>query len=408
MQQQTEISISDVLGFLRSNWKLYFACLILFVLAALGMTVVSPHYTASLTLKHNVQNRPAGALLATEDLYDGHFDLVTWRAIQEKLILIARQEADRSDNNSKLLSEMSSASWWAQHVAPVKSLTSDEAKELLGINAMIVGTNKPTEDSNAVQYLGRAIKESTRISGLAITFEADTPHKAIESTEAAADNIKNIAGVLRFTNYVAGLEKNILDSTSINNLEFSQLNRDLSHFKMRQKELERLHKAYPDAPRVLPEGDFRQEQSTKYLPLTNQLIANSLSIFDIENRISQITELNKQNELIAKFNARLQAVLSKTSTYSVLYQEMAAIQEAMRKQIADTDFAAMQQLDTIQYQLTTIRQIAQDQFSKTSVTIIKKPDYYRTASKAAFLGLVIGFLLSLLILLVRKSGYQRP
>ena len=401
MQRQPEISITDVTSFLISHWKLYVSTLVLFVLVALGVNALFPVYTAAVTLNRNVQMKPADASEITEGLYDSHFDLVAWRAMQEKLIQIAKEQSGHP-NATPLVLEIAAPSWWAQHVAPLKALSTDEAKELLGMNAMIVGINKPTEESNAVLYLGRAIQESTRIAGLVVTFSDKTPQTALEKVRLSADFIQNASNLLRLKNYIVVLEQSLLDSENKVALEAGQLNKELLKHKNRQLELTRLHKEYPDVASVLTEGYFRPE-NVKYLPLANQLIAISLDIYELQGRIGQLSELRHRNELNKNFIAQAKAALLSRPTYSASYESLLDIEKSMRKQIADTDYLAIQSLDAIRYQLITIGYLAQREFSKNNISIIKQPDYFKIINKAAFLGLVVGFLISLCFLLVRAT-----
>lgn len=397
MQENTEISISDVTRFLVSNWKLYLSSLVLFIIVALGFIRFFPTYTASVALKYNIQNKPAGVSAETESLYDGHFDLIHWRSTQDKLSLLASEHVSLAKDPHPYLQEIATSGWLRQHVAPVKALSSDEAKELLGINAMIVGSNKPTEESNAVAYLGRAIKESTRISGLVVSITAANLKTAVEKAEFAGDFIDNAAGVLRYKDYIADLDQKLIDSTNKLAIETNQILETIKQNQDRQQELKQLQKEYPQAGGILIDGAFRQENA-KYLPITNQLIALNIENHDLKSRLKELDELKKINQINQSFIELARTVVNKNFSYKQIYKDLLENEEQLRKKVTDTDFVMRQALDKIRYQIITVNKIASMQIVKSAAVIVKKPDYLKTATKAGFLGLAIGLLISILIL----------
>ena len=400
MQESKEISISDVVKFLASNGKLYLSSVVLFIIIALGFIRLYPTYTAAVTLKYSLQNKPSGVSIETEDLYDSHLDLINWRSTQDKLSILAALQSNNNKDAHPYLKELASQGWWTQHVAPIKPLSTDEAKELLGINSMIVGNNKPTEESNSVAYLGRVIKESTRVSGLLVSITASDLNDAINKVEVAGDFIDNAAGVIRYRTYLSSLEQKLIDSSNKLRIESSEINEALKLNIDREQELIRLHKEYPQANNVFIDGLIRQE-NTKYLPLSTQLVALNIENHELKIRLKQLDEKKQANQVNQLFIDLSYPVVEKNISYKNIYKELMDNELQLRNKISKTDFVSLQALDKIRYQLITLNKIASAQIVKGDVVVIKRPDYLKSAIKAGFLGLVVGMLLSILLLIIR-------
>jgi hypothetical protein len=406
MNIKTEISIADVTAFFIANWRLYFASVSLFVLFALGFNLLFPRYTAEINLKYNAHERSSAAFPGVASLYDSHFDLVSWRATQEQITLLARDLYANSEQAPQWLAKVGSPSWWSSHFLPVKALSTDEAKEILGINAMIVGNNKPTEDSNALFYLSRAIREATRVSGFVLTSHDSTSENAKRSVVKLADFIQGAAASLRLKKYVEVLAQEQIDTENQVTTEVFRLNEEIATLKKRQHELMELGRVFPQQFNITLEGAFSSENA-KYLPVQSQIIANRIEISAKEDRLIQLDGIKRQILVRQRFVSAANNVFSQHRDFTNAYEELLGLLQKLKINISPDDAASLQAMHLLHYQLTTVYSIADRQFSIGLPYIAKQTDYYRTSIRAAFLGFVIGLLLSVSLLFFRLLSDRR-
>jgi hypothetical protein len=291
MQENKEISVFDIVHFLSKHLKLFVFSVLICGLVGLGISALQPQFTAMSTLYSSGQDA---------DEPSKHFDLVTWKKAQHNLQYLAQESSSNKQDDEKILTAMSSPAWWSSHVHVTKSLTLDESKELLGINSMIVGPNKPSDESDTLRFLGRAIKESTRISRLTVSATASTAEQALREATFAAKFIEQGLGILKCRELIQSMRNSLVQSERQTELSLEQANVELTAKLKRRDALILLQKEFP-IEKTSTQVITVTEASTKYLPLANQLIAVTIDINELKERIASLKQQEKQNNLTSEF-----------------------------------------------------------------------------------------------------------
>ena len=394
MNNSSEITVYDVVNFLIKHFKLYLTSTILFIFGSLVHLAIQPQFAASSTIHYASSNR---------NVSTPPFDLIAWRSLQQKLISLAQSRAvDKGVATNPLLPSLAEAGWWSGHVAPVRALTLDESKELLGINSMIVGVNKPTAQSDNLNFLGRAIKEATQISGIVISSTAKTANGALTETSLAAKFIYEGYGVLAYQQMITRLSEQLRQSETQVTIDLDKARLQLSALRQRREGVAQLVKDYPNE-RTASSIQVSVDSNFKYLPLTNQLIAIDVDINESKTAILAFEQQQDQNKVLANFISQANEILNKTSSFEDIGQQLIALIVRMRQTTSSDNLATSIVLNTANKDILETQSRLQTQLSVGTAVLTKQPNYWKAASKAAVLGLAAGLIFSIFLLLVRDS-----
>ena len=400
MQDHTEISIVDVVRFLLANLKLYVVTVAVCIGIGLSITWVRPQYTAA-SVVHYLGN--------DSNFSQKHFDLVTWRAQQHKLIRLAQELAltNKPGDAPSLSAALSSPAWWATHVTPIKSLTLDEAKELLGINSMIVGPNKPSDESDTLQFLGRAIKESTRISSIAIQVTAKSSEAALNEATSVAKFIQEGLGIIEYRSLIFSLTEKLRQSSLQVAIDLDQAQLDLLTIHKRRSGLLQLALEFP-SEKLASAPLYVTDANIKYLPLTNQLIAVSIEMNELNEKIEALKRRELENKTLSAYVRKASEILVKSISAQGVGDQLVAASSALLAQPNATNLENKLAIHAINKELRQTQANLQSQIALGTSTLREQPDLLKSIFKSAALGLALGFILSILLLLVRLSLKQKP
>ena len=400
MQDHTEISIVDVVRFLLANLKLYVVTVAVCIGIGLSITWVRPQYTAA-SVVHYLSN--------DSNVLQKHFDLVTWRAQQHKLIRLAQELAltNKPGDAPSLSAALSSPAWWATHVTPIKSLTLDEAKELLGINSMIVGPNKPSDESDTLQFLGRAIKESTRISSIAIQVTAKSSEAALNEATSVAKFIQEGLGIIEYRSLIFSLTEKLRQSSLQVAIDLDQAQLDLLTIHKRRSGLLQLALEFP-SEKLASAPLYVTDANIKYLPLTNQLIAVSIEMNELNEKIEALKRRELENKTLSAFVGKASEILAKSISTQGVADQLLAESSALLAQPNAENLVNKLAIHLINKELRQTQANLQSQIALGTSTLREQPDLIKSIFKSAALGLALGFILSILLLLVRLSLKQKP
>jgi hypothetical protein len=404
MNDNIQISLYDVVTFLMNRWKLYLAGFVLGAIFATSFAFFNSSYTASIILNISPNFETSSNFKASGSGREVPFDLIAWRATQKKLVEMMQELASSDSSQGKkpaYIAVLASTEWWHNHVTPIKVLTTDEAKELLGINSMIIGNNKPSEDTPLLKSLGRVIAEATRISALQLSQTAKTADVAISQVEETADVIVNSLALLRYHAFTETLRTNALDLEAKANTELGALILNLNALERQRNSLIRLNQEYPNwSPQWV--GVLDKDMS-KYLPIPTQLIAINLDIDDVKEQIYSVKLEQEQNEINRELANAATSILNKEYSNKVVGQQILGVEKTLRMGIRPEDVHRIIALDRILTHLLNIISINDSQIKETSAFISKAPTTLNAGIKGAGLGLALALLLSIFIFLFQKS-----
>lgn len=404
MNENIQISLYDVVKFLTNRWKLYLAGFVLGAIIATSFAYFNSSYTASVLMNISRSFETSGTFDASGAGREAPFDLIAWRATQKRLVELMQDLAsnDRGqDKKPAYVDVLASAEWWPQHVVPIKVLTTDEAKELLGINSMIIGNNKPSEDTPLLKSLGRVIAEATRISALQLSQTAKTADIAISQVEETADVIISSLALLRYHAFTDALHTQALGLEAKTSADLGVLGLKLNVLERQRERLIRLNQEYPNSSAQWI-GVVDKDMS-KYLPIPTQLIAINLDIDQIKEQMSTVKLEQEQNAINREFAKEAARILYKEYSNRTAGEQLLNLENTMRMGLKSGDVHRLIMLDRIRAQLLTILSINDGQIKEAPAFISKAPNPLKAGIKGAGLGLAVALLLSVLMLLFLNS-----
>lgn len=404
MNENIQISLYDVVKFLTNRWKLYLAGFVLGAIVATSFAYLNSSYTASVLMNISRSFETNGTFDASGAGPEAPFDLIAWRATQKRLVELMQDLAsnDRGqDKKPAYVDVLASAGWWPQHVVPIKVLTTDEAKELLGINSMIIGNNKPSEDTPLLKSLGRVIAEATRISALQLSQTAKTADIAISQVEEIADVIISSLALLRYHAFTDTLHTQALGLEAKTSADLGVLGLKLNVLERQRERLIRLNQEYPNSsPQWMGMVD---KDMSKYLPIPTQLIAINLDIDQIKEQMSAVKLEQEQNTINREFAKEAARILHKEYSNRAASEQILNLENTMRVGLKPGDVHQLIALDRIRAPLLKIISINESQIKEAPAFISKAPTPLKAGIKGAGLGLALALLLSVLMLIFLNS-----
>jgi uncharacterized protein YbgA (DUF1722 family) len=406
MKEINSISFSlyDILKYLIDRWMFYLVGALLGALVALGISIANTTYSATVLLS---LNRSFDLLTPTSDDTEQQsvpFDFIAWRATEKQLIDLMQEVAKNKNAKNALMHDIASsvsAQWLSQHVAPVKFLSTNEGKEVLGINSMIIGRSRPSEESQSLKFLERAIAESTRISALSVTQTAKTKEDAIARADAAADILVNAFALLRYRALIHSREISLSSADLKLSSEMSRLKLKLTALETRRNKLLKLNQEFPS--QSIQSVAITDEALSKYLPIPTQLVAINIEIDQVTERLVAITQAQEKNALIKTFSNEAQKILSQQFIAHNVIEQLLNAEANMREKISKSDRNSLMTMDSLRAQLLLSQSINNSQIKVSPAFISQAPMPLKLSIKGAWLGLALALLLSILFSIFQNA-----
>ena len=401
-------SLYDIIKYVTDRWLFYFSGALLGALVALSISIANTTYSASAVLSINISAEAIPNLSVAEDSQPTPFDLIAWRAMEKRLVDFMQEVAsNKSPANAKLHETASSmsANWFTNHVSPVKFLSTNEGKEILGINSMILGSSRPSEDTQLLKFLGRAIAEATRISALSVTLTAKTREEAIAKTDAAADAIINALAILRYRALIDEISTDVMRAGIKLSRELGELKVKMTTLEMRRQKLLQLYQEFPSQP--TQPVTITDESLSKYLPIPAQLIAIDIDIDRISEELAVLTDKQQKNELTKAFSSEAHKILSQEFVASNAINRLLGLESAMQEKIIKSKLNNIMVIDTLRSQLLLTQTINNNQIKESPAFISQAPTPVKLSIKGAWLGLTLALLLSVLISIYKNARPMR-
>jgi uncharacterized protein YbgA (DUF1722 family) len=397
-------SLYDILKYLIDRWMFYLAGALLGALVALGISIANTSYTATVLLS---VNRSFDVLPPNADDVEQKsvpFDFIVWRAIEKQLVDLMQEVAANKNATNALMHNIASsvsAQWLSQHVTPVKFLSTNEGKEILGINSMIIGRSRPSEESQSLKFLERAIAESTRISALNVSQTAKTKEEAIALVDAAAEMLVNAFAILRYRALIQSKVTNLLNADLKLASELGILKLKLTALETRRHKLLKLNQEFPS--QSIQSVVITDETLSKYLPIPTQLVAINIEIDQVTEQLVTITQAQEKNALIKTFSNQAQKILSQEFVARNAIEQLLNAEATMREKISKNDRNSLMTMDSLRAQLLLSQSINNSQIKVSPAFISQAPMPLKLSIKGAWLGLALALLLSVLLSIFQNA-----
>ena len=410
MNDNSSISFSlyDIIKYFTDRWLFYFSGALLGALVALAISIANTTYSATVVLSINRSVEAIPNLSVAGEGHPAPFDLIAWRTMEKRLVDFMQEVASNKNPTNAKLQEIASsmtANWLTNHVSPINFLSTNEGKEILGINSMILGSSRPSEDTQLLKFLGRAIAEATRISSLAVTLSAKNKEEAMAKTDAAADAIINALAILRYRALIDRMAADVMHTDIKLSHELGELKLKMTALEMRRQKLLRLYQEFPSQP--TQPVTITDESLSKYLPIPAQLIAIDIDIDRISEELAVLMDKQRKNKLIEAFSSEAHKILSQEFVADNAINQLLSAASVMREKIIESESENIMVIDTLRSQLLLTQTINNNQIKESPAFISQAPTPTKSSIKGAWLGLALALLLSVLISIYKNARPTR-
>jgi len=265
-------------------------------------------------------------------------DLLSWRILQKNLPNLADQlvKNDKLAQDQKAIyGAMSNSQWWSKNVIASYAISKADAKDFAMISKDL--------DSAA-----------TIIQSFTILAGGQSQESSLNNARLASQFLRSGGAYLQITALVKFYEGDVLVTVSTIQNQLTQNQVDQIYFKERIKTLEELLKRFPNRGSINSQFLDTKENSSKYLPVENQLIAANNDFNQSKETINRLNDRLVQIRLMAKFIALASPQIEVEPNGLVLMKSLLAIEQDLRKGIAPDDFKGYLALDQLRSQLLTI------------------------------------------------------
>jgi hypothetical protein len=363
---QGEISLVDIASFLIANFKLYLASGVLGLLIALSLVSFKGQYTAAVVLL----NQGSG------------LSLVNWSATQRSLLMLAQEVESTQKQAPSIIQAMADSKWWNKAVVPTYAISISEARKLVGINTDM-------QDN-----------EATRISSFIFKVNGTTPTDAEKKIRYVIDFIRNGSAFINAQKLVTDTESKIARDFAKIDLELNLSELQMKVLIDRRDYLSELRKQFPNENST-PQIIDLKEGTSKFLPITTQLIAVLTDINILDENLIRLKREKSKLEISTEFVVQAKRILELPFSNIAVIKDLIVTEQNIRKTVPSVDLSRISALDTIRSHLVGIQtdfSLGLQQISPPSIT---PPKYLSATAFGVVGGVFAGFILSLLLLVWR-------
>ncbi len=382
--QEGEISLLDIVNFVRDSWKKLAVASIIGGAVGLAGWFFLGSYTAEYILLNNTSTSTASTSTSTASTSTSTYalDLVSWKTIQKSLPNLAAQieeEGKEPEGQKQLYKSLANEQWWQKNVVPSYAISKADTKDLAGIS----------KDLDAA---------STTILSLTIAASGATKEKSVDNARAAAKFLRTGSAYLQLRNILNGYESETISTVAELQKRITTTEVEMGYQLQRAKALEELHKRFPGTNSASGQVVDPKDSGAKYMPISTQIIAVNNDINQSKENLTRMRDRLAQIGVLKTFLDEASPLAEKTYDGLVLGDELLKIEMQMRAKLSKDDRMTQEILDQLHSQLLQV----QARFTKgleanTAPTSTKKGMIKTTAG-----GLAGAFFLMLLVLLGQR------
>ena len=375
---EAEISLLDVIHFLKSAWKkLVLASLIGAVIGLSGWIVLG-NYSAKYVLLNNNNNNNN---ISNNNSYA--LDLVAWKTLQKSLPNLADHIIDENkvpEAQAALYRAMSSDQWWQKNVIPSYALSKADTKDLAGISKDLDGA-------------------STTILNLTLIGSGNTKESAVENVRAAAKFLRTGSAYLQLRSLLNGYESQTISTVADVQQKITNTQIEMGYQEQRVKQLEELHKRFPGNSSAAQQVFGATESNAKYLPIQTQIIAANNDINASKEDLMRLQNRLNQIALTKTFIEQALPLQDQTFDGLALGKQLLDIESNLGAKLAKSDSNGAEFLNALHAQLLSIQvRFTKGLEANTAPTSSGKKGMIKSTAG----GLAAAFFLMLLVLLGQR------
>lgn len=358
VDDEIEISFSDILDFFVAKWKLLFVGALFGIIVALGGILLLGKYEADATL-----------------INKSNIDYLTWRGLKRNLPILAARMSEAGGNGEDFLKVLSREVWWQKNVVPTFSIAKEDAKEIYGV---------PKDIQDA---------ESTKIKDFVVKATGGSREEALKNLSVATSFFRTGAAYIAVKEVIANYQIELMNSESeiARNISASEI--ELTYLANRKGSLELLKARFPEhATSANSQPIEPKDSSAKYLPIITQLIAVNKDIDALKENLSRLNDRRAQLATMKSFLLQANPVIDKNFDGLSAAAELMQIESSLRKNVQPSDWNNISLLNGIRHNLALIQTRYTIGLEQPTYISARKPSYLKPAA----IGLVAGFFLALL------------
>jgi hypothetical protein len=363
--QENELSLVDIVEFVQESWKQLVLAGVVGAMLGFGGWYFLGTYKAELLIQNN-----------------GSFDIISWRSTEKILPSLAAEMLEKKavpENQRDLYRAMSAPSWWTKNVVANYAITKKEHKDLAALSKDL--------DSAAVSILN-----------FAVYTNAASEAKAIENATQVASFLASSSAYLAIKSLMNDFEGKSLSQAASVQQKISATEIELTYLKERAKNLEALQKRFPGSLNVAQQVVDPKDAGAKYLPLTTQIIAVNSDINANKEGLERLNDQLNQVKTYKVFLDAAQPLASNRYDGFALIREFSQVEEQLRAKAPKHDVKALQNLDQIRAQFTSIELSFKNRLQVNTAPTAQKTGMLKTTAT----GIAIAGFLMLAYLLGRK------
>jgi hypothetical protein len=313
----SEISLLDIVNFLRSAWKKLAIAAIVGAVLGIGSWYILGSYKAELVLNNN-----------------GGTDLVGWRALQKVMPNLASQIIDESkvpEGQESLYRTLSSPEWWQKNALASYAMTKADTKDL----SSTVGLESA----------------GVLIVSINLTAAGSSRALAIENVRGAKNFLLQGASYLAIKSMLSAQESQLINSDAEISHKLNSTQVELGYQEMRLKSLESLAKRFPNEQKSAGQVVDPKDSGAKYLPMSTQIIAANADINASKESLERLKDDQGQMKTLRAWVEQVTPLMSSTYDGIALTHQLLEQEAEIRKTIDPNDYKALALVDIIRSNL---------------------------------------------------------
>lgn len=375
-----EISLLEIVNFLRDTWKKLAIAGILGAALGLGIWWLFTPYSAEYILINNTSTNNTNNTTYA-------LDIVSWKTLQKSLPNLAAQaeaEGKVPDGQGAIYRAFSDERWWQKNVVPGYALSKADTKDLAVIS----------KDLDAASMV---------ILSLTVTGSGTTKAKALETVLASAKLLRTGGAFLQLRNILNGYERETISSVADIRKKITTTEIELGYQNEHARALEDLYKRYPASGTVAQQPVDIKQSGAKYLSITSQIVAINGDIIQSKENLQRLQDRLGQIAIIKNFLEEATPLLKNSLDGLALCSELLKIEDRLRSKLAMENIKSKEILDQLRAQLLEIQVRFTIGLDANMAPMIRGRIYM---VKLMVSGLLAGFFLMLLILLSQKFWHN--
>jgi hypothetical protein len=341
---EAEISLADIVELIQEIWKQLILAGVVGAVLGFGGWFFLGSYQAELVLINNTNtNTNTNTTINTTintNINTNNFglDLLSWRILQKNLPNLAYQLVinDKLAQDQKgIYKSMSDFQWWSKNVIANYAFSKTDAKDFPKIN----------QDFDGFVF---------KIQSFTILAGGQSQESSLNNARLASQFLQSGGAYLQIKALINSYEGDVLGTASTIQNQLTKTQVDQIYFKERIKTLEELLKRFPNRGSINSQFLDPKENSSKYLPVENQLIAANNDLNQSKEIFNHLNDRLVQIKLMAKFIALALPQIEAEPNGLLLVKSLLAVEQDLRKGLAPDDLKGYLALDQLRSQLLTI------------------------------------------------------